>query len=162
MEVLREVRCKWASVTEPNTTFTPRWEIVALLDEAQAAVLADKGLKVKTEEDGTFSFRFKQNCKGTKRDGSSFDKEAPRVVDASAEPFTGNIGNGSLVNISYNMRSGAVGGTPYTTADLRGVQVLELVPYQDPIFKNEGETKIIEEPPMETSSKDAPDDDLPY
>ena len=35
--ILRNVRCSWASVIEPNTKYEHKWEIVAHLDKEQAA-----------------------------------------------------------------------------------------------------------------------------
>ena len=148
MSVLREVRCQWASVIEPNTKFEHRWEIDAILNSEQAAQLVDAGVKIKDVE-GVQTLRFKRKCTGTKKDGGTFKLDPPKVVDAAKQPFTSLIGNGSLVNIAYTIRKGEMMGKPYCKADLDAVQVLELVEYGGAgggadEFSDEGTVKIIE------------------
>ena len=156
--ILREVRCSWASVTEPNTKFDDTWEIVAHLDTAKAAVLADHGFKLKTEDDGTQSYRFKRKCQGTKRDGSGkFDKEPPSCIDSEKNKFSDLIGNGSLVNIQYAVKTTSFAGNTFISGDLEGVQVLEHVQFSATgadEFGDEGSLKTIE---GEDSKEEAPD-----
>lgn len=146
MAVLREVRCQWASIIEPNTRYDHRWEIEAILSDAQAAAFVDTGLKIKDTE-GVKTYRFKRKVQGTKKDGGTYNLSPPKVVDAHKEPIDKLVGNGSLVNIQYEVRSGEVAGNPYTKADLVGVQVLELVEYggagASDEFEDEGDTKVI-------------------
>lgn len=54
----------------------------------------------------------------------------PRRVDSKNHPFVGNIGNGSKVNVILKLvkYDGFGGGV---TAILKGVQVVELVEYED-------------------------------
>lgn len=148
MAVLKEVRCQWASVIEPNTKFEHRWEIEAFLSDAQAAALVDAGLKIK-DDDGVKTLRFKRKVSGTKKDGGTYKLDPPKVVDAHKVPFDKLIGNGSLVNIQYSIRSGEMMGNAYTKADLVAVQVLELVEYggggSSDEFDDEGDTKVIKE-----------------
>lgn len=163
--ILRNVRCMWASVLEPNTKYEPRWEIVALLSPEQAAELADQGLALKTEDDGTSSYRFKRKVLGRKKDGTSYDKKAPIVVDAAKKPMTTLIGNGSLVNIQYEVKSFPIMGTTYIVGDLQGVQVLEHVPFKGSStdgaeFDDEGETAVIEGD--SDSTIEDTDDDIPF
>ena len=147
MSVLREVRCQWASVIEPNTKFEHRWEIDAILSDEQAAQLVDLGLKIKDDK-GVKTYRFKRKCGGTKRDGTPYKLSPPNVVDAAKVKFEKLIGNGSLVNIGYSIRKGEMMGTPFCKGDLDAVQVLELVEYGGgggvDEFSDEGEVKIIE------------------
>ena len=115
-------------------------------DSQQAAILADHGFKLKTEDDGSQSYRFRIKVQGTKKDGSKFDKPKPKVVDASKQPFTQLIGNGSLVNIQYKVDTGMFAGTPYCKGELQAVQVLELVSFGEPAgdeFEDEGNTQTI-------------------
>ena len=143
--ILRDVRCSWASVIEPNTKFESVWEIVANLTPEQASVLADLGFKLKTEDDGTQSYRFKRKTEGTKKDGTKFQKEQPKVIDAGKQPFNQLIGNGSLVNIQYNVKTTNMLGNTYITGDLCGVQVIEHVAFGNADeFEDEGSTVNIE------------------
>lgn len=160
MAVLKEVRCQWASVLEPNTKFEHRWEIDAILSDAQAAALLDQGVTVK-EDEGIKTHRFKRKCSGTKKDGGTYSLDPPKVVDAHKVPFTKLIGNGSLVNIQYTVRSGEMMGNAYTKADLVAVQVLELVEYggggNSDEFADEGDTKVIK---GESTEEEGNDEDI--
>jgi len=115
--------------------FEPSWEIQVTLTpeqakalQAEAKALNPKGIRIKNEDDGTKSFRFKR--KVLKADGVS--ENNPPVVcgpGGKDDKFDKLIGNGSICNIQY----GLVGydnkfGKGITT-DLKGVQVLVHVPY---------------------------------
>lgn len=67
MAVLKNVRVSWASVSEPNRTFTPAWEVKVHMNAAQAKALQDeakslnkKGLNIKKEGDDEYTFRFNE------------------------------------------------------------------------------------------------------
>lgn len=161
MSVLRNVRVKWASVQEPNTKYEPVYEIVAILSKEQAAEFVDKGLRVKNE-DGELTYRFKKKQFGMKKTQEKFEKPAPRVVDAEKNPFTGLIGNGSLCNIQYEMKSGDF-PQPWVKAELAAVQVVELVEFNAggtvDEFEDVGETKVIA---GSDSGEADDDDDIPF
>ncbi len=162
MAVLKHVRCKWASVTKPNTKFDPVWEIVALLNEEQADHFRKLGAIVKEEEDGTPTVRFKRKVYGKKKDGTTYERKPPIVVDAKKEPFNDLIGNGSLVNIQYTPREYFVMGVKGTALQLDAVQVVELVPFEEKggiEFEEEGETKVLAPDP--DASEDF-DEDVPF
>jgi hypothetical protein len=139
MSVIKNVPVRWASVIKPETTFDPVWTIEVILTEEQADRLKKeakavnpKGIKIKKDDEGNLVFRFKRKvmkangeennppvCKGTKRD----------LLTGKLEDFTQLIGNGSICNVQYlfyeweNKFGSGVG------ADLKGVQVVEHVPY---------------------------------
>lgn len=159
MPILRNVKCRWASVIEPNTKYDDAWEIEALLDKEQAAFFADLGCNVKQDDDGTNFFRFKRKCEGKLKEGGTFKKDAPKVVDAGKKPFTQLVGNGSVVNISYKLNTNVMMGVTHVTGDLCAVQVLEHVPYGDDGFDDEGETTTIEEV-VKSEVEDSADADL--
>ena len=145
MALLKEVRCRWASVVEPNTKFEPTWEIEAELNDQQAAMFADAGVRLK-EDDGIKLLRFKRKVSGTKKGGGVYNNEPPRIVDAGKQPFSKLIGNGSLVNIQYDLREWAMMGNTGVKADLKAVQVLELVEYSggnSDEFEDAGTTSVI-------------------
>ena len=127
MPVLSNVKCKWASIQEPNRSveYGDKWEIEAELDSDQAAFFEADGFKTKTDDKGNTVIRFKRKTTGTKRAGGTFEKQQPKCVDSVKQPFTDLIGNGSVVNIAYNILEHNFG----KSLDLAGVQVLELVSY---------------------------------
>jgi hypothetical protein len=137
MAVLKSVPVMWCQVLKPNTTFdNPAWEVQAVLTEAQAAALQaeakginKKGIKIKTDEKGVITYRFKRAVK--RADGT--ENAAPVIVGSGGKgdtwPAGVNIGNGSVCNIQYAMREFTFGATKGVTVDLKGIQVLHHVPY---------------------------------
>ncbi len=127
MPVLSNVKCKWASVQEPSRSveYGDKWEIEAELNAQQATDFEADGFKTKEDDKGNKVIRFKRKTTGTKRSGGTFEKTQPKVVDSVKQPFTKLIGNGSVVNIAYNILEHNFG----KSLDLAGVQVLELVQY---------------------------------
>lgn len=116
----------WASVQSPNTTFDPVYSIDLHVDIDTARKLKAEGLKVKKDDDGNLVVKFKR--KAFKKDGSPMSK--PTVVDRAKRPLTELIGNGSLVNVSYNVFDWSFGGKSGKSGGLNGVQVLDLIPYE--------------------------------
>ena len=157
MALLKHVRCRWASIIEPNTKFEPRWEIEAELNDEQAAMFADAGVRLK-EDDGIKLIRFKRNVQGKKKDGTGmYDLEPPRVVDGNKKPFASLVGNGSLVNIAYELREWNVAGNSGVKPALNGVQVIELVEFSGAKadeFEEEGDTTTIEDTFEATEKED--------
>ena len=161
--ILRKVRCSWASIQEPNTKFEHAWEVVATLDEQQAADLANHGFKLKEDDNGNPTYRFKRKCKGKKKTGEEFDKKAPFCVDASNNPFEKLVGNGSLVNIQYSVKDVTFMGNNYINGDLEGMQVLEHVAFgEDNQFEDEGTTDTIESTTPTNEMDSADNDSNPY
>ncbi len=152
MAVLREVRCNWASIQEPNRSkeYGDKWEIEAELNDQQAAMFADAGVRLKENDDGIKTLRFTRKVSGNRKAGGTFEKTAPTCVDAHKQPFTKLIGNGSLVNISYDLREWEMMGNTGVKADLNAVQVLELVEYGGgggvDEFSDEGDTETVDDP----------------
>ena len=122
----------FASVTDPNTNFEPVWSInVCDLDkESMKTVVADNLIiKPANDKHPTDYVVIKQ--KVNKHDGSG-KFNPPAVMDASKEPWDGRkIGNGSKVRVLYNARAWKYAGNEGVTADLKKVQILDLVPYVD-------------------------------
>ena len=116
---------KWAHVQKPDDRFPPaKYSIMLEVDDDAAKELRDAGLRVKKEADKNV-FKVKRNV--LRVDGSEAGK--PAVVNAQAEPFNELIGNGSKVIVQikpyeYNNNFGSG-----VSADLVGVQVVDLVPY---------------------------------
>lgn len=119
----------WAFVTRPNTTFDPCWSIdLANLTAENKKQLEKQGLagKIKNKGDARGDFiTFKQKVTGA--NGKEF--KAPWVVDKDGSDFTSTIGNGSKVTVQYTIRPWAHANKAGISADLRKVQVLDLVEY---------------------------------
>ena len=120
----------WASVITPNTRFDPDgvWTIdVGNLDDLNKKKAQKAGLTLKNKGDEKEDFvtmkRKVRNAKG------SLNRQ-PNVVDANKRLITDTmIGNGSKVNVLYEPFEWNFGGKTGVSADLRAVQVTDLVPY---------------------------------
>ena len=120
----------WASVITPNTKFDADgvWTIdVGNLDDLNKKKAQKDGLTIKNKGDEKEDFvtikRKVRNAKG------SLNRQ-PNVVDANKRLITETmIGNGSKVNVLYEPFEWNFGGKTGVSADLRAVQVTELVPY---------------------------------
>jgi len=117
----------WASVQQPNTTYEPEWGIDILVDDGNRAALEADGLTIKNKGDDRGDFVHIRQ-KVTRRDGSQ--NEAPTVVDAQKQPFTGLIGNGSVVNVMYTPFPWEMNGKSGVSPLLKKVQVVDLVEYK--------------------------------
>ena len=120
----------WASVITPNTKFDADgvWTIdVGNLDDLNKKKAQKDGLTVKNKGDEKEDFvtikRKVRNAKGNLN-------RQPNVVDANKTLITETmVGNGSKVNVLYEPFEWNFGGKTGVSADLRAVQVTELVPY---------------------------------
>ena len=120
----------WASVINPNTKFDADgvWTIdVGNLDDLNKKKAQKDGITIKNKGDDKGDFvtikRKVRNAKG------SLNRQ-PNVVDAQKRLITETmIGNGSKVNVLYEPFEWNFGGKTGVSADLRAVQVTELVPY---------------------------------
>ena len=120
----------WASIVSPNTTFDSDgvWSIdVGNLDKKNADIAKADGLSVKNKGDDRGDFVTVKR-KVRRKDGNM--NKAPEVVDAGKRAMSGTlIGNGSEVNVLYSTYDWEFKGRSGTSADLRAVQVTNLVPY---------------------------------
>lgn len=137
MARLNNVKVLWAAIQEPDTKFQHNWHITAILSEedakrlkAESAEVDPKGKGIKFDEDqeGNKTYKFKRNV--DRADGKGTNQK-PLVCGPGGKNdlFTALVGNGSVCNIQYAF-------IPYNnkfgkgvTCDLKGVQVLEHVPY---------------------------------
>lgn len=120
-------KCKWASVSSPNTTFEdPVWTIDVSLDEENLKVVQNDGLNVKNKNDDRGDFVTIKR----KVHGKYGPNQAPELVDSKRTPMLNTlIGNGSLVKVIYRPYDWSFGKKTGISGDLKKVQVLELVPY---------------------------------
>jgi len=121
----------WASVTTPNKTFDVDgvWTLdVCNLDKKNIEMVKTDGLTIKNKGDERGDFvTIKRKVR--RKDGN--ENAAPHVVDAQKRPLINTlIGNGSLVNVLYSTYDWEFKGRKGTSADLKSVQVTDLVPYE--------------------------------
>ena len=120
----------WASVITPNSKFDSDgvWTIdVANLDDLNKKKAQKDGLTVKNKGDEKEDF---VTIKRKVRNNKGNLNRQPNVVDANKRLVTETmIGNGSKVNVLYEPFEWNFGGKTGVSADLRAVQVTELVPY---------------------------------
>lgn len=123
----------YAMVKKPDNKFH-KYSIDLVVDEDTSKTLKSYGLR-RRMHDGepkeyedfpgiVYTFRRKSVTK----DGTP--KEKPFVVDSQATPFDGLVGNGSKVRVylrPYSYKSDAGEGK---TAELVGVQIIDLVEYK--------------------------------
>ena len=129
MSVLKG-KAYWASITSPNTTFDSDgvWTVdVGNLDEKNKKIAQADGLNIKNKGDDRGDFvTIKRKVKNKRGDLN----KAPEVVDAQKRAMINTlIGNGSEVNVLYSTYDWEFGGKSGVSADLRAVQVTNLIPY---------------------------------
>ena len=128
-----EGKAYWASVTRPNTTFDPVYQIDLSVDEDTAKSFKDSGVSVKTDDRGNI-VKFKR--KVSRADGTK--NPMPRLVDSAKNPIDVLVGNGSKVKVLYKPFDWKFAGKSGTSLDLQAVQVIELVPYGEDFDVSDG------------------------
>jgi hypothetical protein len=120
----------WAAITNPNTTFDSDgvWTVdVSNLDKKNLAVVKKDGLAIKNKGDDRGDFVTVKR-KVRRKDGSL--NRAPDLVDGQKRTMTNTlIGNGSKVNVHYTTYEWEFKGRAGVSADLRAIQVTDLIPY---------------------------------
>ena len=120
----------WASIASPNTTFDEDgvWTVdVCQLDASTKKFVKGIGLPIKNKGDDREDFVTVK--RKVRRKGGGVNR-SPNLVDSDLKPMYNTlIGNGSKVNVRFNTYEWEFGGKSGTSADLVGVQVVELVPY---------------------------------
>ena len=121
----------WASVMRPNTTFDSDgvWTVDVSLDAKNKKIAEGDKLTIKNKGDVRGDYvTVRRNVR--RKDGS-FNK-APQVMDSQKRVMKETlIGNGSEVSVLYTTYDWEFKGRSGTNADLRAIQVKNLVPYQN-------------------------------
>jgi hypothetical protein len=120
----------WASIVSPNTTFDSDgvWSVdVGNLDKKNLGIAKDDGIEIKNKGDDREDFvTIKRRVR--RKDGGM--NKAPEVKDAQKRTMINTlIGNGSEVNVLYSTYEWEFKGRSGVSADLRAIQVTNLVPY---------------------------------
>lgn len=125
MDMVLEGIANWASLTQPNTRFEPKYCIDVVLADDKAQELRDEGYTIKDREQGpTITINRKVNGpRGTIR-------EAPRLVDAQKETLNCLVGNGSKVRVLARPWEINRNGQDFKGFELMAVQVVKLVSYE--------------------------------
>lgn len=122
-------RAYYTNVTTPNTTFDSKWEVSLVLDDETLADFENRGHPVKEKDFGRF-IHFKRNVD---RKGGG-QNARPILVDENRKRVDSlpNIGNGSTVKVQYKEYSWNYQGKAGKGRDLRALQLIELVEYNEP------------------------------
>ena len=126
-----EGKAYWASVTRPNTTFDPVYQIDLAVDDKTAEEFKGKGVSVKQDDRGSI-IKFKR--KVARADGTK--NPMPRLVDSAKHPIDVLVGNGSKVKVLYKPFDWTFAGKSGTSLDLQAVQVCLL--YTSPSPRDRG------------------------
>ena len=117
----------WASVTTPNTTYTPVYTVNLVVDEEIANDFRSRGFTVKDMEEGP-ALLIKRKVNGP----NGMIRSAPKLLDKHKQPLNVAVGNGSKVKVQYKEWESTWNGTVYKGLDLQAMQVLDLVEYASP------------------------------
>ena len=118
----------WASLQSPNTKFEPSWQIeVCNLDAENKAIAEKDNLTIKYDDVKGDYVSIKRKVK--RKDGNN--NQPPIVVDAQKRPMLDLIANGSKVNVLYSTFEWKYAGKQGVSADLKKVQVVDLIPYEE-------------------------------
>lgn len=117
----------WASVTTPNTTYTPVYTVNLVVDEEIANDFRSRGFTVKDMEEGP-ALLIKRKVNGP----NGMVRSAPKLLDRNKQPLNVAVGNGSKVRVQYKEWETTWNGTEYKGLDFQAMQVLDLVEYASP------------------------------
>mgnify|MGYP003628324920 FL=1 len=121
----------WASIVNPNTTFDSDgvYSIDVSLDAKNKKIAETDGLTIKNKGDDRGDFvSIKRNVR---RKNGDFNTK-PTLMDSQKRNMKDTlIGNGSEVSVLYSTYQWEFKGRSGTNADLRAIQVTNLIPYQD-------------------------------
>jgi hypothetical protein len=117
----------WASITTPNTTFTPAYQVNLVVADDVANDFRSRGFTVKDMEEGP-AILIKRKVSGP----NGMVRPAPKLLDQNKQALNVSVGNGSKVKVQYKEWESTWNGTLYKGLDLQAVQVLELIEYASP------------------------------
>lgn len=117
----------WASVTTPNTTYTPVYTVNLVVDDEVANNFRSRGFTVKDMEEGP-ALLIKRKVNGP----NGMVRSAPKLLDRHKQPLNVAVGNGSKVRVQYKEWETTWNGTEYKGLDFQAMQVLDLVEYASP------------------------------
>jgi len=122
-----EGRAYWASVTTPNTKYTPVYSVNLVVDDSVAEDFRSKGFPVKDMDEGP-ALIIKRKVNGP----NGMVRQPPKLLDKNKNAMNVSVGNGSLVKVQYKEWETTWNGTQYKGLDFQAMQVLELIEYAAP------------------------------
>jgi hypothetical protein len=117
----------WASVTTPNTTYTPVYTVNLVVTDEVANDFRSRGFTVKDMEEGP-ALLIKRKVNGP----NGMIRPAPKLLDHNKQPLNTSVGNGSKVKVQYKEWESTWNGTVYKGLDFQAMQVIDLVEYASP------------------------------
>jgi hypothetical protein len=122
-------RAYYASVVTPNTTYDDKWEVNLVLDDETLSEFESRGHEIKEKDYGRF-LNFKRNV--NRKSGGQNTR--PVLINEERERVDTlpKIGNGSLVKVQYSEYSWEYADKAGIGRDLRAMQLLDLVEYNEP------------------------------
>ena len=122
-------RAYFANVVTPNTKYDDKWEVNLVLDDETLSEFESRGHEIKEKDYGRF-LNFKRNV--NRKSGGQNTR--PVLINEERERVDTlpKIGNGSLVKVQYSQYSWEHGDKAGIGRDLRAMQLLDLVEYNEP------------------------------
>jgi len=122
-------RAYYANVVTPNTKYDDKWEVNLVLDDETFSEFESRGHEIKEKDYGRF-LNFKRNV--NRKSGGQNTR--PVLINEQRERVDTlpKIGNGSLVKVQYSQYSWEHGDKAGMGRDLRAMQLLDLVEYNEP------------------------------
>jgi hypothetical protein len=114
----------WASVTTPNTTYTPVYTVNLVVTDEVANDFRSRGFKVKDMDEGP-ALLIKRKVSGP----NGMVRPPPKLLDRNKQPLNVSVGNGSTVRVQYKEWESTWNGTLYKGLDFQAMQVIDLIEF---------------------------------
>tara|TARA_R110000824_G_scaffold129662_1_gene291239 strand:- start:2534 stop:3007 length:474 start_codon:yes stop_codon:yes gene_type:complete len=121
-------KAHWASISSPNSTFEPVWQVDLAVEGAELEKAKEMGLTIMNKDDDRGEFvRIKR--KVYRKDGSK--NKSPILKDSKNHVLSEvNVGNGSDVRVLFKSFDWEYAGKKGIGADLQAMQVINLIEYE--------------------------------
>ena len=125
MRKIIQGRCRWASVSSPDTTYEPIYSIQVEIPEDQYLDFKERGFPVIQDDD---EYYMKITRKVSTQNGNN---KPPRLFDSKKNEVDVLIGNGSLVRVQYREYEIENRYGVFKGFDLQAVQILNIINRSD-------------------------------
>jgi|TARA_R110000796_G_scaffold232873_1_gene351330 hypothetical protein len=121
-------KAHWASISSPNSTFEPVWQVDLAVEGVELEKAKEMGLTIMNKDDDRGEFvRIKR--KVYRKDGSK--NKSPILKDSKNHVLSEvNVGNGSDVRVLFKSFDWEYAGKKGIGADLQAMQVINLIEYE--------------------------------
>lgn len=152
--VLKNVRVKYAKLIRPGQAFDEGqpdlWSVNMYVTDEDKVTLKKIGASPKEDKNGSEYFIAKRNVRNKKQE----DVKPPALVNAKKEPFTEEVGNGSVCNVAVTPFAWSKGAKRGVLLYLNAVQVVNHVPLTSGVDAFD----VVDT----ATAEKADDDDLPF